>query len=317
MAFGQGRDNAAGGGGIKRFVGVGTVKVLAFNPTMEEWNKITGGNLQKEPEYTSVSADGIKQARITLLVQPDPAKTMDGSNPVIPINFFLKKLPIKGTNSGKYQIIDIYGRTAWATEDDIKEKKIPVYSNGPADIDADYRRIVSGEGPITDFAKALLVIPAYRYKDRKTGAIITNPNPSECEARLNNILAVFEGDFSEIKKIIMEYQPNNMVKVLFGVKTTPEGKEYQDVFMDCFLSANNPSNLAFAKKLAELQRGGIHTYDNTYFGDYNPDGTLITNDLRERVVTPTEFTEKEGGEAPAPAVAPVAAPAEEDSDLPF
>lgn len=299
MAFGQGKVSSEGAGnGFKRYVGVASVKVLAVNPTKDEWNKITGGNMQNEPEYTSVNNEGIKQARIVLLVQPDKNKTIGGIDTVIPVTFWFRRLPIQGSQSGKYQIIDKYGRTAWATQEDIDAKRIPEYSNGPANIDADYRRIVSGEEAFTNFLKAHLNIPALSYRDKK-GNIVNHPNPSECEARLDNIMKIFDGDFKEIKKIL-NYQKDNYSKMLFGVKTTEDGREFQDVFMHCFLTNGNTNHTRFAKMLADLQKGGSHTYDNTYFGDTNANGELIVLDLAERVVTPTTFTESSEVTPPAP-----------------
>ena len=298
MAFGTGKENTNtgnSGGGFKRYVGVGAVKVLAVNPTMAEWNEITGGNMQKEPEYVTTNNEGIKQARVTILCETDPKRTIGDIQAIIPVTFWLRKAPIQGSQSGKYQVIDKYGRTAWATKEDIEAKRIPQYTNGPANIDADYRRIVQGEEALTNFLKAHIGIPALSYV--QNGVVKTHPNPKECEARLDNIIKVFEGDFSEIKSIIA-LQPNNYSKMLFGVKTTEDGKEYQDVLMECFLSNQNPNNTRFAKALADVVKGGRHTYDNTYFGDFNQNGELITLDLRERVVTPTTFTE---GAAAAPA----------------
>ena len=295
MAFGQGKvsgDNA--GGGFKRYVGVASIKVVAVNPTMEEWNKITGGNLQKEPEYITTNAEGVKQAKITLLVQTDPKRSIGDIDAIIPITFWFRKLPIQGSQTGKYQIIDKYGRTAWATKEDIEAKKIPQYTNGPANIDADYRRAVQGEEAFTNFLKAHLNIPALSYM--RNGEVVNHPNPSECEVRLDGIMKIFDGDFSEIKTIL-GYQPDNYSKVLFGVKTTDDGKEYQDVFMECFLTNGNPNHTRFAKVLADFMRGGRHTYDNTYFGDYGQNGELILQDLHERVVVPSTF-EENNGDAP-------------------
>ena len=307
MAFGQGKVSSEGAGSsFKRYVGVGSVKVLAVNPTMSEWNKITGGNMQEEPTYTSVNNDGVKQARVVLLVQPDPKKTVGEIDAVIPVTFWFSKLSVQGSQSGKYQIIDKYGRTAWATREDIEAKKIPQYANGPANIDANYRLIVNGEEAFTNFLKAHLNIPAISYRD-KNGNVITNPNPSECEARLDNITKIFDGDFSEIKSILW-YQPNNYSKMLFGVRTTDDGKEYQDVFMGCFLTNGNTNNTRFATALSEFSRGGRTRYNNTYFGELNPNGEVILQDLHERVVTPTEFSENSTS---APTTS------EEPNDLPF
>ena len=313
MAFSKGNESAQGSASFKRFVGIGSVKVVAVNPTMKEWNEVTGGNMQKEIEYVGTTQDGTKTARVVLLVQPDKSKTIGEIEDVIPVTFWFRKLPIQGSQSGKYKIIDKYGRTAWATKEEIEAKKIPQYSNGPANIDADYRRAISGEEEFTDFLKAHLNIPALSYRD-KSGNVVMNPNPSECEARLDNIMKIFDGDFTEIKTIL-NYQKDNYSKMLFGVRNN-DGREYQDVFMGAFLTNGNNNHTRFAKALAESLEHR-QTYTNTYFGDRNADGSLILTDLHEYVVTPSTI-------APTNAEMPTVGTAQTDptfntnnDDLPF
>ena len=287
MAFGQGKVSSESTGSFKRYVGVAAVKVLAVNPTKDEWEKITGSTLQKEPEYTTAMEDGTKVAKVTLLVQPDPMKTIGAVETVIPVTFWFRRRPVQGSKSGKYQIIDKYGRTAWATEEEIAAKKVPQYANGPADIDADYRKIVDGEEAFTNFLKAHLNIPSITFLD-KNGVRKTNEHPEECEARLDNILKIFDGNFKEIETIL-GYQKDNYSKMLFGVKTTDDGKEYQDVFMGLFLTNRNPNTGRFATALkAETDLG---RYSHTYFGEVQPNGEIVVELLHERVVAPTEFKE--------------------------
>ena len=98
MAFGQGKvSGESTGNGIKRYVGVASVKVLAVNPTMKEWNNITGGNMQKEPEYVTTDAEGTKQARITLLCEAVTPKGIMGeknvspTTAIIPVTFWFAR----------------------------------------------------------------------------------------------------------------------------------------------------------------------------------------------------------------------------------
>ena len=156
-------------------------------------------------------------------------------------------------------------------------------------------------------------IPSVSYLD-KNGNVVKHPNPSECEARLDNIMKIFDGDFKEIKTIL-GYQKDNHSKMLFGVKTTDDGKEYQDVFMDCFIT-NGAYNTRFAKAFADYQKSGRQAYNNTYFGEMNSNGELILNDLKERVVTPTEFTETQIATPPTNSE-PFDSQASDDDDLPF
>ena len=174
MAFSKGKESSNGGGSFNRYVGVGSVKVLAVNPNMEEWNTITGGSMTKEPEYTGVTQDGVKTARITLLVQTDPAKTIGGIDAIIPVTFWFRKMAVVGSQSGKYQVIDKYGQTAWATAEEIEAKKVPQYTSGPANIDADYRKVCKGEVEFTDFLRAHLNIASPRVYNRTKG--VWEPN---------------------------------------------------------------------------------------------------------------------------------------------
>ena len=308
MAFSKGKESSNGGGSFNRYVGVGSVKVLAVNPNMEEWNTITGGSMTKEPEYTGVTQDGTKTARITLLVQTDPAKTIGGIDAIIPVTFWFRKMTVVGSQSGKYQVIDKYGQTAWATAEEIEAKKIPQYASGPANIDADYRKVCKGEVEFTDFLRAHLNIASPRAYNRTKGVWEPNAHLEECEARLDGIGKIFDGDFSEIKKILA-YQKENHSKMLFGVRTTDDGKEYQDVFMGAFLT-NGSNNYAYlAKKLKESTDLG--QYSHTYFGDLNTNGEIITSDLREYVVPASTV---EPSQAPMPDT--FKEPSEKD-DLPF
>ena len=313
MAFSKGKESSNGGGSFSHYVGVGSVKVLAVNPTMEEWNTITGGNMTKEPEYTGVTQDGIKTARITLLVQTDPAKTIGGIDTIIPVTFWFRKITIVGPQSGKYQVIDKYGQTAWVTADEIEAKKIPTYkrqdgSEFQASIDADYRKACRGEVEFTEFLRAHLNIASPRVYNRTKGEWEKNPHLEECEARLDGIGKIFDGDFSEIKQILA-YQKDNHSKMLFGVRTTDDGKEYQDVFMGAFLT-NGSNNYAYlAKKLKESTDLG--QYSHTYFGDLNANGEVITSELREYIV-PASTVEPSQAEMPDAFKAP-----DEKDDLPF
>ena len=230
MAFSAGKESTEGGE-FKRYIGVAPVRVLAVNPTKSEQEKLYNTTLDKDPEYVgnvNVNGKDVQNVRISFVVKTDEEKC--GIDMTTNVTFFLQNAPRMGSQSGKYQIIDKYGRTAWATEEDIKAKQIPVYSNGkPANIDADYRQAYVGEEELTNFIKNYLNIPNVQaYVDGKW-VLNTKVDPKDCEARLENIEDYFKGNFKELNDII-SYQPNNKVKVLFGVRTTDDNKQYQSVY---------------------------------------------------------------------------------------
>lgn len=275
MAFASGKVSTEAGE-IKRYVGVAPVKVLAVNPTKAEQEKLYNITLDKEPEYVgtvNVNGTDVQNVRISFVIQTD-AEKCNGIDVMTNATFFLQNGPKVGSQSGKHQIIDRYGRTAWATREDIAAKRIPVYSNGkPANIDADYREAYIGEAELTDFIKTYLNIPS--VQKYVNGEWIMVDNPAECEARLDNIADFFKGNFSTLKEII-SYQPNNKVKVCFGVRTTDDGKEYQAVYTNMVLRNGVSDYSKLDKEIQDRKAAGAFT--NT---------TFEVCPIKEYVVAPT------------------------------
>lgn len=257
MAFSAGKESTEGGE-FKRYIGVAPVRVLAVNPTKSEQEKLYNTTLDKDPEYVgniNVNGKDVQNVRISFVVKTDEEKC--GIDMTTNVTFFLQNAPRMGSQSGKYQIIDKYGRTAWATEEDIKAKQIPVYSNGkPANIDADYRQAYIGEEELTNFIKNYLNIPnVQKYVDGEWKLV---DNPSECEARLDKIADYFKGNFAELKSII-SLQPNNKIKVMFGVRTSEDGKEYQAVYTRMTLKNGVSDYSRLDKDLQEAKQNGAYS----------------------------------------------------------
>ena len=264
---------------MPKYVGVAPVTVLAVNPNKAKLEELYGRTMDNGPEYiTEVEADGKKyqSVRINFIVKTD-AEKCNGIDLITGITFFIQKRYRQGSQSGKYQIIDKYGRTAWATKEEIQTKQIPSYTNGPANIDADYRPAYVGEEELTNFIKNYLNIPNVQaYVDGKW-VLNTKVDPKDCEARLENIEDYFKGNFKELNDII-SYQPNNKVKVLFGVRTTDDNKQYQSVYTQMTLK-NSVTD--YSRLDADVQqRKEAGAYSTTFFEVCN---------LKEYTVEATTF----------------------------
>lgn len=218
----------------KLYEGVAPVYILAVNPNKAETEQLFNTELEKEPEYvgeTEVGPEGDKhkaaQVRIDFVIKTDPEKC-EGIEAVTRMGFFITKAYRYNRDNTKVQVVDKYGRFAWVTVEQAKAHEIPIYSNGPANIDAGYRPAYIGEEDVTNFIKNYLNIPnVEKWKDKKVIGLIDHPE--QAEARLDKIEDYFKNNFSELKKII-KLQPKNRVKVMFGVRTTEEGKQYQAVY---------------------------------------------------------------------------------------
>lgn len=257
MAFSTGKESTEGGV-VKRYVGVAPVTILAVNPSKEELEGIYGITLDKAPEYTGIQESGESKtpyARVDFVVKT-VAEKCNGINLITKISYFVRKEYRYNRDHTKVQVIDKYGRTAWVTKEQAANHDIPMYANGPANLDRDYRPCFNGEEDLTNFIKAYLVIPnVQRYVD---GKWIMVDNPSECEARLGEVEKLFEGDFKEIKEII-SYQPNNKVKVLFGVRTTDDGKQYQAAYTQKVLTNATTDFSKLDADLADRKNAGAYS----------------------------------------------------------
>lgn len=286
MAFGQGQISSEGGS-IKRYIGVASVSVLAVNPLKEELEKLYNRTLENAPEYVGeVEINGTKvpQVRLDFIVKADPEKYLDANNQpldfVSRVSLFIRKAYRYNKDNTKVQVIDKYGRTAWVTIEQAKAHEVPVYSNGPANIDKDYRPAYIGEEELIKFLIAYLNLPScQRYIDGKWVMNDADKLP-DSEATLDHIEDYFKGDFSELRTII-GYQPNNKVKILFGIKNnTDDNKQYQTVYTRMFLKNGVTDYSKLDKDVKQTQESGALStseFDCTELHEYVVESTSFAS----------------------------------------
>ena len=287
MAFGKGNESTEGIQ-ITRYTGVASVLVKGVNFSKEELEKFYDRDIESAPEYVGtaeVNGENVPQVRLDFMVESDPDKYKNAEGQPIGlksrVSLFLRRA-CRVSSAGKKQIIDKYGRTAWATEEEIAAKKIPVYSNGkPANIDSNYRVAYQGEEDLIKFLIAYLNIPScQKYVNGEWVMVDANKLP-DCEANLEHIEDYFKGNFQELREIL-SYQPNNRVKVLFGVRTADDGKQYQTVYTRMFLKNSITDYSRLDKEVQETKASGaLSTSD------------FDVTELHEYVVTPTDFSQPE------------------------
>ena len=269
--------SSTGAAGFKKYVGVGSFRVMGVNPTKEEMEKFYGRTLDKAPEYLKDKQDvnddnkPYKQLRVTFLLQAD-TKYEDGKpikeNAVLKeplktsVSFFIDSRYFYNRDKTKVQVIDKYGRTAWVTIEQSKNKQIPVYSNGPARLDADYRPALRGENELTQFILNYLNVTPIDSYNSNTGAWVTNPHPEDCEGNLSKIKDYFKGDISELKECC-SLMPNNRVKLLMGVQTDDQGNQHNNVYSRLSMRNGARSYTPFKDSVEGQQNSNtIYTQDH-------------------------------------------------------
>ena len=281
---------------FKRYIGVCPVFVKAVNPNKTEHEKLFNTTLEEAPIYVQDKEDAegnsYKNVRISVVMQPDVEK-IGFEMPLVTMPLFVTNQKQFGAKSGKYQVVDKYGRFAWATEAEISAKEIPTNSNGKkADISNDYRIAYVGEEDLTNFIRVFLCIPSITKWDNNEKCMVPNTDvkPEECECRLDieTFEKFFKGDFSEIKDIL-GFQPTNKVKVCLGVRTDANGKLFQSVYTKKFIS-NAATNYSSLDKALQADIAYATTHNKALSTEYS------ANAVHEYSVTPTTFTASESSE---------------------
>ena len=311
------------GAEFRKYVGVGSFRVLGVNPSKDELMKFLGRDVPNEPEYLKDKVDNndgdkpYKQLRVSFMIQAD--KQYEDGKPIkenaalkepmkTTVNFFIDSRYFYNRDKTKVQVIDKYGRTAWVTIEQCKNHQIPVYSNGPAKLDADYRPCFRGEAELTEFILNYLNVTPIDTYNNNTGEWMTNPHPEDCEGRLEKVKNYFAGDISELKEFCT-YMPNNRVKLLLGVRTDNEGRQFNTVFTRLTLRNGSKSY----KRLQDSIEGNADYLQNTVFTN-EADGTIKDIQEYKEDVKETNFNKPAVDD---PFAVAAALPENDASDLPF
>lgn len=278
MAISFGKASVEGTNNVKRYIGVAPVSVLAVNPKAAELAKIYNREITEEPNYMGVM-ENTTQARIDFIVKNEELDF------ITKVSFFVRKCYRFNKEMSKCQVIDKYGRTCWVTKEQCAKHEIPMYSNGPANIDKDYRPLYQGEEELTNFIKNWANVPNVMTYKEGTWVMVSDPTQCECAIDVEKI---FKGDFSELQAVAKAI-PDHKVKVLFGVKTSEDGKQYQAFYTQMTMKNGTTNYSKLEKDLNERKAAGAY-----------PTTTFEICPVKEYVVEATNLS------APTPANDPFA-----------
>ena len=271
----SGRTLNAGGSNDRRyFIGLANASIDAICPTTSELRKMfpNAQNLQ-DPVYvgtTDIDGKAVPNVRIDVFT----SNVVDGV--YCRFSIFLTKTYVKGSTSGKIQVIDLYGRTAWVTPEELAAHKVPVYSNGLADLSPDYRPLFRGEAELTKLIKCMLGIDDVRQWDQSQGKFVNTTDSTKlenckCRFELSELEAFFKGKFDVLKEYVT-YPTKNDVKFMYGVRTASNGNIYQDICAAEFMKSN---------------ARGSYDYDQLLKGRTFNNVEYSTEPLHEYAVNPT------------------------------
>jgi hypothetical protein len=142
---GQKRENT-GGSGVEfvKKVGIFEAKVIAINPTPEDYKDLLGIDLPEESkatEYLSVGTDGTSKIRVDVWLED--VKTADKFK----VTFFMEDSKKENKDRTKKQYINNIGISSWASSED----NLPSWF-----VKRDYRVAYSGEAEFVEFLRMWL-----------------------------------------------------------------------------------------------------------------------------------------------------------------
>lgn len=215
----------------KKYEGVASVNVLAVNPNNNTL-RMYGWQIPddaEEPKYVTTNNEGKRSARVRFLAQ---IQDLD-DKPVISLDFWIRPEIQFNKDQTKCQVIDSFGRAAYATKAEVQGHLIPQYANGPAQIASDYKPSHVGEEALIAFIMKYLNVTPLKMYVKASGQWVDSKNPGRLT--IDHWDRICNGDVSEIEGYI-KLQKENRVKVVLGIRTTDDNKNYQTFLPTIFIS---------------------------------------------------------------------------------
>lgn len=259
-------------------VGLFEAKVIAINPTVEEYNDLLGIELKEDSkavEYLSENQDGDKKLRIDVWFEEIKNKEK------FKVSFFLEDKERVNKDGSKKQYINNIGTCTWAVE----ENDLPEWFKG-----RDYRVAYTGEEDFYNFLRTWLCEVDYKDVDN----VLMMDWKKLMKGNLNDLKSQIDGAYCG--NVVASATIKTVIK-------DDETKEYQSVYSKAFMYAgsikyfnltdySNPVVIEGLrkKKSKELkpherfvltmtgEYGCKEYYTFKALQDYNPDDNLVASD---------------------------------------
>ena len=274
---GKKRENTGNGGDFKKFVGLFEAKVIAVNPTAEQFKDVLGMEIKEDSKATEYLSerDGNTVLRVDFWLEE--VKNQDKFK----VSFFLEDKERDNKDGTKQQYINEIGMCSWA--DDVNN--LPEWFSN-----RDYRQANVGEEDLYNFLRTWLCELDYRHADTTLTL---------------EWKKLMKGNVRDLKDQVGGEWCGNVVASAIVITKEKDGeiKEYQGIYNRAFLPAYSLKNFRLVdysdrKIVAGLQTkkskdlkpherfvlnmsGEYGCKDYYTFADlreYNPDDNLVASD---------------------------------------
>lgn len=242
------------------YVGYDSFVVLAINPTKEELAKIYGTTADrlKDQVYVNAKGEETQGREVSIKVYVKCINQVNNKDFINCIKFKVKEGIFVGQTTGKHQVIDDYGQTAWVTEEEFKNKAIPVFSNGSKANIGKYRHTYRGEAELVAFIRNWLGFPdpiireGYDLNTKKFASIRWKEGEELEACEFNFDIAdwkeIFKGNFKILQDLLKGHEAFQF-KGFAGI-SSKDNQDYQ--IMSRTTLRNDASTNQIKKVSAEL-----------------------------------------------------------------
>jgi len=274
---GKKRENTGNGGDFKKFVGLFEAKVIAVNPTAEQFKDVLGMEIKEDSKATEYLSerDGNTVLRVDFWLEE--VKNQDKFK----VSFFLEDKERDNKDGTKQQYINEIGMCSWADD----PNNLPEWFSN-----RDYRQANVGEEDLYNFLRTWLCELDYRHADTTLTL---------------EWKKLMKGNVRDLKDQVGGEWCGNIVASAIVITKEKDGeiKEYQGIYNRAFLPAYSLKNFRLVdysdrKIVAGLQTkkskdlkpherfvlnmsGEYGCKDYYTFADlreYNPDDNLVASD---------------------------------------
>ena len=274
---GKKRENTGNGGDFKKFVGLFEAKVIAVNPTAEQFKDVLGMEIKEDSKATEYLSerDGNTVLRVDFWLEE--VKNQDKFK----VSFFLEDKERDNKDGTKQQYINEIGMCSWADD----PNNLPEWFSN-----RDYRQANVGEEDLYNFLRTWLCELDYRHADTTLTL---------------EWKKLMKGNVRDLKDQVGGEWCGNVVASAIVITKEKDGevKEYQGIYNRAFLPAYSLKNFRLVdysdrKIVAGLQTkkskdlkpherfvlnmtgeyGCKDYYTFTDLREYNPDDNLVASD---------------------------------------
>jgi hypothetical protein len=274
---GKKRENTGNGGDFKKFVGLFEAKVIAVNPTAEQFKDVLGMEIKEDSKATEYLSerDGNTVLRVDFWLEE--VKNQDKFK----VSFFLEDKERENKDGTKQQYINEIGMCSWADD----PNNLPEWFSN-----RDYRQANVGEEDLYNFLRTWLCELDYRHADTTLTL---------------EWKKLMKGNVRDLKDQVGGEWCGNVIASAIVITKDKDGevKEYQGIYNRAFMPAYSLKNFRLvdysdkkiiaglqAKKSKDLkpherfvlnmsgEYGCKDYYTFTDLREYNPDDNLVASD---------------------------------------